>query len=108
MKLYKAKVDIYDANDPNQEVIVKQGQLLTFEDEKREQKAVKNGIVEVFDYYHLEGGLDEEVEEEAENTEVDYNDYKVDELKDLLKENEIEFDSKANKDELVELAKSNL
>ena len=55
-----------------------------------------------------EANLDSEVKEEAlEETEeedtVDYSKLKVDELKNLLDEKEIEYDSKAKKEDLIKL-----
>lgn len=105
MKIYRALENIYDLTRQDKEVVVKQGELLTFEDESRADKAIQNNVVEEISVYELKGQLDEKTEEEAEDTEVDnsYQDLTNDELKKLLDERKIEYKANAKKDVLINL-----
>lgn len=105
MKIYRALANIYDLTRQDKEVVVKQGGLLTFEDESRAEKAIQKNVVEEVSVYELKGSLDEKTEKEAEDTEVDnnYQDLTNDELRKLLDERKIEYKASDKKEVLINL-----
>lgn len=105
MKVYRALVSICDLTKKDKEVIVKQGELLTFEDESRAEKAIQNNVVKEVSVYELKGSLDEKTEEEAEDTEdnTNYQELTNDELRNLLDERKIEYKANDKKEVLISL-----
>lgn len=62
----------------------------------------ENTVVDLeFEGFELKDEL--EHQEEEKDVEIDYNDYSVKELKDLLDEKEIKYSSKDKKQDLIEL-----
>lgn len=105
MKVYRALVNICDLTKKDKEVIVKQGELLTFEDESRAKKAIQNNVVREISVYELKGSLDEKTKKETEDTEDDnsYQDLTNDELRNLLDERKIEYKASDKKEVLIRL-----
>lgn len=104
MKVYRALVSICDLTKKDKEVIVKQGELLTFEDESRAEKAIQNNVVKEVSVYELKGRLDEKTEKETKSTEGNnYQDLTNEELRNLLDERKIEYKANDKKDVLISL-----
>ena len=95
MELYRIKATTFNAENPSQKLA--KGSIVTFEDSERALNAIKAGLAEKVEVIHIATA------EETE-TATNYADWKVDDLKALLDEAEIEYDNKAKKAELVELA----
>lgn len=109
MELYRIKATTFNAENPEQKLA--KGSIVTFEDSERALNAIKAGLAEKVEVIHIATAeetetAEEAVEETAEETETatNYADWKVDDLKALLDEAEVEYDNKAKKAELVELA----
>ena len=105
MKVYRALVNICDLTKKDKEVVVRQGELLTFEDESRAKKAIQNNVVKELSVYELKGSLDEKTKKETEDTEDDnsYQDLTNDELRNLLDGREIEYKASDKKEVLINL-----
>lgn len=95
MELYRIKATTFNAENPSQKLA--RGSIVTFEDNERALNAIKAGLAEKVEVIHIATA------EETE-TATNYDDWKVDDLKALLDEAEVEYDSKAKKAELLELA----
>lgn len=95
MELYRIKATTFNAENPDQKLA--KGSIVTFEDNERALNAIKAGLAEKVEVIHIP------IAEETE-TATNYDDWKVDDLKALLDEAEVEYDRKAKKAELVELA----
>lgn len=95
MELYRLKVTTFNAEEPSQKLA--KGSIVTFEDNERALNAIKAGLAEKVEVIHI-------AKAEETETATNYADLKVEDLKALLDEAEVEYDNKAKKAELVELA----
>lgn len=95
MELYRIKATTFNAEEPSQKLA--KGSIVTFEDNERALNAIKAGLAEKVEVIHIATA-------EETKTATNYDDLKVDDLKALLDEAEVEYDNKAKKAELVGLA----
>ena len=94
--IYRALKNLYDVDNPS--VKVQQGMLITFDNAERAQNALKNGLIEEVNIFHLED-KENSIEDKLEALTVA-------ELKEMLIKEDIDYPKKAKKADFIKLLKS--